>query len=219
MLKQKNESMKISNIFFLVMGGLSFLSVISLLLRGVEGIEGSSSDYYFNVIMLLIYSITALLILLFTNKVDVLYKNEFPISRRLFNLFVMISIMSMVITISSNVLSYFFYGNFSLYSLLIVLVGYIPSYVVSYKQVSKGKLLSSDNDAKINVTNFLVIYLLMQYYINVVAIIAQMLFKMAEITTLISSLCFALIWIVIVVIAYRLINKKEVFSFKIKKHK
>lgn len=219
MFKNKNESHKISNGFFLVMGFFAFLSMVSILLNGEYAIEGTSSDYYFNIFMLLIYSVTAGLILLFTNKKNILYKDDFCVSRRLFNLFVMISVMSMVITIGSNVLSYFFYDNFSWYSMIVVIIGYIPCYIVAYKEVSKGILLSKNNISKINVSNFLVIYLLMQYYINVIAIISQMIFKMAEMAILIKSLCFAFVWIFVVIIAYRLINNKKVLNFKIKKHK
>jgi len=214
----KNETTKISNIFFSVMGGLSALSVIGLLTRGVEGIDGyTSTDYYFNLIMMSIYAIIAGLILYLTNKKINIYKDEFPLSRRIFNLFVMISIMSIIITTSANILNYIFYDNFSWHSIIVILFGYIPAYIIAYTKVSKGELLNTNNEHKINAANFLIVYLLMQYYINIISIIGQMILNMEEIAKLIGSLSFALIWIAIILIAYKLINKKESFNLTLSK--
>lgn len=209
MFKNKNEITKISNIFFLVMGGLSILSIISMLASGVDGIqEYSTNDYYFNLIMMIIYSIISLAIIYITNKKIKIYNDDFPVSRRAFNFFVMISIMSMVITLSANILNYVFYNNFSWHTLIVTIFGYIPAYIVSYYFVSKGELLKKENESKINIANFLIVYLLMQYYINIISILGQIVLNMGDIVSLISALCFSLIWISIIVIAYKLINKK-----------
>lgn len=218
MFKNKNEVTKISNILFISLFGLSILSIISLIFGGVESIEGfSKNDYYFNLVMLIIYSIASFIVLFLTNKKVDLYKDEYPLTRRIFNLFIVLLVMSMVITLSAEVFNYVFYKNFSWYSVITLIIGYVPSCLLAIKEVSKGKLLSTSNEKKINVANLLIIYLLMNYYLNSVSIIFKMIFKMDEITTLISGLCWSFIWIVVIVISYRLINNKEEFIFKQKK--
>lgn len=218
MFKNKNEVTKISNILFISLFGLSVLSIISLIFGGVDSIEGfSKNDYYFNLVMLIIYSIASFIVIFLTNKKMNLYKDEYPLSRRIFNLFITLLVMSMVITLSAEVFNYVFYKNFSWYSVITLIIGYVPSCLLAIKEVSKGKLLSTSNEKKINVANILIIYLLMNYYLNSVGIIFKMIFKMDEITTLISGLCWSFIWIAVIVISYRLINKKEEFIFKQKK--
>ena len=217
MFKNKNEVTKISNVLFIALLVLSILSIISFLFGGAGSIEGfSKSDYYFNLVLLVIYSIASFIVLFLTNKKMNLYKDEYPLSRRIFNLFIVLLVMSMVITLSAEVFNYVFYKKFSWYSVITLIIGYVPSCLVAIKEVSKGKLLSKDNEKKINVANLLIIYLLMNYYLNSVVIIFKMIFKMDEITTLISGLCWSFIWIVVIVISYRLINKEE-FIFKQKK--
>lgn len=218
MFKNKNEVTKISNVLFISLFGLSILSIISFLSGGVDSIEGySKNDYYFNLVLLAIYSIVSFIVLFLTNKKVNLYKDEYPLSRRLFNLFMTLLVMSVVITLSAEIFNYVFYKKFSWYSVITLIVGYVPSCLVAVKEVSKGKLLSTSNDKKINVANLLIIYLLMNYYLNSVLIIFKMIFKMDEITTLIGGLCWSFIWIAIIGISYRLINKKEEFIFKKKK--
>ena len=218
MFKNKNEVTKISNVLFISLFGLSILSIISFLFGNAGSIEGfSKSDYYFNLVMLVIYSIASFIVLFLTNKKVDLYKDEYPLSRRIFNLFMSLLVMSMVITLSAEIFNYVFYKKFSWYSVITLIIGYVPSCLVAIKEVSKGKLLSTSNEKKINVANLLIIYLLMNYYLYSVVIIFKMIFKMDEITTLIGGLCLTLIWIAVIVISYRLINKKEEFIFKQKK--
>ncbi len=220
MLKNKNEASKISNIFLFIIGGLSLLSIISLLIRGVDGFEGyNSSDYYFNLIMMVIYLLLSVIVLFITNKKVDMYKDEFSISRRIFNLFIVISIMSVLINISANVLSYFFYDEFSWYSLAIALLGYVPTYIISYIKVSKGDILSKDNETKVNVANLIVIYLLMNYCINVVALILQVIFKLKKFSEVTGGLCLSIVWIIVVIVAYILINNKDKKIIKNKKKK
>lgn len=218
MFKNKNEVTKISDVLFISLFGLSILSIISFLFGGEGSITVSSkNDYYFNIVMLVIYSIASFIVLFLTNKKVDLYKDEYPLSRRIFNLFIVLLVMSMAITLSAEMFNYVFYKEFSWYSVITLIIGYVPSCLVAIKEVSKGKLLSTSNEKKINVANLLIIYLLMNYYLNSVLIIFKMIFKMEEITTLISGLCWSFIWIAVIVISYRLINKKEEFIFKQKK--
>ena len=59
----------------------------------------------------------------------------------------------------------------------------------------------------------------MNYYVNAIMIISQMIFKTGEILTLVGGLCFSIIWICVVMISYKLINKKEEFKLITKKKK
>lgn len=219
MLRNKNEVTKISNIFFIAIGFMSFLFLISLVFGGVDGIDGfNKNDYNYNIIMMAIYTILSVLTLYITNKKINIYKDEYPLSRRIFNLFIAITIVSVIITFSSNILTIFFYDTFSWPSLITLALGYIPAYTFAIKEVSKGELLSKDNEQKVNIANLVIIYLLMNYYINAIMILSSMLFKTGEIVTLIGGLCFSIIWMCVVMISYKLINKKEEFTF-IKKNK
>lgn len=211
MIRNKNEVTKISNIFFIAIGFMSFLSLMSLIFGGVEGIDGfSKNDYYYNIIMMAIYTVLSVLTLYITNKKVNVYKDEYPVSRRVFNLFIVISIMSLLITFTSNIFTLIFYNTFSWPALITLVFGYIPAYAFAIKEVSKGKMLSKDNETKVNIANLVIIYLLMNYYVNAIMIISQMIFKTNEIITLIGGLCFSIIWICIVMISYKLINKKDI---------
>ena len=108
MIRNKNEATKISNIFFIAIGFMSFLSLMTLIFGGVEGIDGfNKNDYNYNLIMMAIYTVLSGLTLYITNKKINVYKDEYPVSRRVFNLFIAISIMSVIITFSSNILTMF----------------------------------------------------------------------------------------------------------------
>lgn len=220
MLKNKNEVTKISNIFFIAIGFMSFLSLITLIFGGVESIEGfNKNDYNYNLIMMSIYTLLAVLTLFITNKKINIYKDEYPISRRVFNLFIAISIMSVIITFSSNILTIFFYDTFLWPTFITLILGYIPAYLIAIKEVSKGELLSKDNEQKVNIANLVIIYLLMNYYVNAIMILSSMSFKTGEIVTQIGGLCFSIIWMCVVMISYKLINKKEEFTLITKKNK
>ena len=57
MLKNKNEVTKISNIFFIAIGFMAFLSLITLIFGGVESIEVfNKNDYNYNLILMSIYT-------------------------------------------------------------------------------------------------------------------------------------------------------------------
>ena len=104
----------------------------------------------------------------------------------------------------------FFYDTFSWPTLVTLVFGYVPAYLIAIKQVSKGELLSKDNEQKVNIANLVIIYLLMNYYVNAIMIISQMIFKTNEFITLLGGLCFSIIWMCVVMISYKLINKKDI---------
>ena len=74
MLKNKNEVTKISNIFFVAIGFMSFLSLMSLIFGGVDSVEGfNRNDYNYNLIMMVIYTILSVVTLYITiNKLNTL---------------------------------------------------------------------------------------------------------------------------------------------------
>ena len=181
MLKNKNEVTKISNIFFIAIGFMAFLSLITLIFGGVESIDGfNKNDYNYNLIIMSIYTILSVLILYITNKKANIYKDEYPVSRRVFNLFIAMSIMSVIITFASNILTIFFYDTFSWTALITQIFGYIPAYALAVRVVSKGRMLSKDNEQKVNIANLVIIYLLMNYYVNAISIISSMIFQTGD---------------------------------------
>ena len=108
MLKNKNRVTKISNILFLTMFVLSLFSIISLITTGYVDVEGrTKKDFILNLAMMIVYFISSGLILYITNKKINLYKDEYSISRQVFNLFVVISSMSIILMIGTTIITYF----------------------------------------------------------------------------------------------------------------
>lgn len=210
MLKKEDKIFKISNIIFTVIIVLSLLSILSLLFTGYKNVEGRTKiDYFVNLVLLLMYLVSSILILYISNKKINFYKNEYSIPRKIFNLFVLISCLSIVMMFTTIILSKVFLNIFSWYSLLTILLGYIPIYVITYIEVDKDKLLSIDNDKKTNIGNLIIILLLMNYSINVIILMLQMIFEINDIMITLPSVCISFIWIFIILVAYNLINKKH----------
>lgn len=210
MLKKEDKIFKISNIFFIVIIVLSSISLLSLLFTGYKSIEGRTKvDYYVNLVLLLMYLISSVLILYLTNKKIDYYKKEYSMPRKIFNLFVLISCLSIVMMFTTLILSKIFLNIFSWYSLLTIIFGYIPIYVISYIVVDKDNLLSINNDKKTNIGNLIVIFLLMNYSLNVIILLLQMIFEVNDIMLTLPSICISFIWIFVVLVAYNLINKKH----------
>ena len=79
MLKNKNEVTKISNIFFIAIGFMSFLSLMTLIFGGADRVDGfNKNDYNYNLIMMAIYTVLSVLTLYITNKKVNVYKDEYP---------------------------------------------------------------------------------------------------------------------------------------------
>lgn len=204
MFKNKNTITKISNTIFLIFGGLAILSLLNIIL---DHKDVSNVDLYSNIILMIVYIACSATILWISNKKIDFYKDEYSISRQLFNLFIVISIVSMVLMLSINILSFIFYKKFSLYSLILELVCFLPIYLIAYKEVSKDKLLNINNSKKINICNLVIIILLMNYSSIVLSTSLQLIFNMIEITIAIKNICISFIWISVVLIAYKLMNK------------
>ncbi len=206
MFKNKNKMTKISNAIFLGFGILAFLSLLSI----ITNIDKSTpvKDLYSNIVLMIIYIICSGIILWITNKKIDLYKEEYSISRQIFNLFVVISLMSAVLMLGVNILSYIFYKKFSLYSLLIELVCFIPIYLLAYKEVSKNKLLNKNNEKKTNICNLVIIILLMNYASIIGSTLLQIVFNTVDIVLALKNILISFVWIAVILIAYKLINRE-----------
>lgn len=206
MFKNKNKMTKISNAIFLGFGILAFLSLLSI----ITNIDKSTpvKDLYSNIVLMIIYIICSGIILWITNKKIDLYKEEYSISRQIFNLFVVISLMSAVLMLGVNILSYIFYKKFSLYSLLIELVCFIPIYLLAYKEVSKNKLLNKNNEKKTNICNLVIIILLMNYTSIIGSTLLQIVFNTVDIVFALKNILISFVWIAVILIAYKLINRE-----------
>ena len=206
MFKNKNKMTKISNAIFLGFGILAFLSLLSI----ITNIDKSTpvKDLYSNIVLMIIYIICSGIILWITNKKIDLYKEEYSISRQIFNLFVVISLMSAVLMLGVNILSYIFYKKFSLYSLLIELVCFIPIYLLAYKEVSKNKLLNKNNEKKTNICNLVIIILLMNYTSIIGSTLLQIVFNTVDIVLALKNILISFVWIAVILIAYKLINRE-----------
>ena len=206
MFKNKNKMTKISNAIFLGFGILALLSLLSI----ITNIDKSTpvKDLYSNIVLMIIYIICSGIILWITNKKIDLYKEEYSISRQIFNLFVVISLMSAVLMLGVNILSYIFYKKFSLYSLLIELVCFIPIYLLAYKEVSKNKLLNKNNEKKTNICNLVIIILLMNYTSIIGSTLLQIVFNTVDIVLALKNILISFVWIAVILIAYKLINRE-----------
>jgi hypothetical protein len=205
MFKGKNKVTKISNTIFLIFVMLASLSLLSMFLNAPKDV--AKVDLHSNMILMGIYVVFSVIILWITNKKIDLYKDEYSVSRQVFNLFLLVSIMSAILMLGVNVLSYVFYKKFSWYSLILELFCFIPIYLIAYMEVSKDKLLNINNSKKVNICNLVIIILLMNYSSIVLSSLLQMLFNSVDVIIAIKNICISLIWIAIVLIAHKLINK------------
>lgn len=215
MFKNKNKITKISNGVLIVLFVMSLISSISLVANLITGNittteSYSSNDYLNDTILMIVYVISSGSALLILNKKIDIYKDEYPMSRQIFNLFLVLSMLSVVVMTSQVIISYFVYKEFSLYSLLSIIFGYIPVYLYALYYVNKGVILSTNNSKKENIINFFVIYLLMTYGVNVVILMLQLILKQGDVITIIQNLIISFIWMLVVLFAYQLMNNKKV---------
>ena len=120
----------------------------------------------------------------------------------------MIYTLGIVLMLTTIILNYLLKDNLSVYSLLVSLLGYIPVFIGGYLVTNNGKLLNFENDKRTNATNAIIIFIFMDYALNVVTCMLQMIFNVGDIAILVGNLCLSFIWMCVVVIAYMLLNKK-----------
>lgn len=212
MFKDKNRITRISNTILMIMFFLSLISSISLVGNLIKGIviEGySTSDYLYSAVQTIVYLITSGIALLLLNRKIDIYKDEYPISRQIFNLFLLLSVMGMIINISNIISDYFIYDKFSMYSLLSILLGYLPIFLFGFICVNKVKILNTNNSRNTNVINFIVLYLFMSYVLNIVLIILGIIFNGEKFNDTKNSLIISIAGLIIVLVVYRLVNRAE----------
>jgi len=212
MFKNKNLVTKISNGILLAMFiviTLSGISILVSLLTNKVNIAGTSTnDYLYYAIMALIYSISLGVSIFFLNKKINFYKDEYPVSRQVFNLFVVLGVISNILSVFAIIVSYIIYKEFYLYNLLITFIEF-GILMVSYKYVSKESILDTKNSKKNNVINLIIIFLLIQYTNGIIRAILQLIFKINETPTLVKYIIVYAVGICVVILSYILFNKNK----------
>lgn len=214
MFKNKNKVTKISNAVLLMFFVLSLLSCFSLIYSALTGnvtsIEGyTKENYLYDTILMGVYMIVSGILLILLNKKFNIYKDEYPISKQLFNLLIVMGLFSTFILLSGIVIEYFVFNKFSIVPLLTVLFGYFPVYIISFIYVKNNEYFSVDNSTKTNVVNFIIIYLLMKYVINIILIIFELIFKTEDVMVLVKNLILTLIFLFAILLAKKLFDKDK----------
>lgn len=226
MFKNKSKVAKFSNGLLIAIFVLALISCLSMLPQLISGnvtvIEGYTiNDYWKDEILMICYVIFSGLTLLILNKKINLYKDEYTISRQVFNLLFVLLMLSSVLMISNVVVEYIINKKFSLYALLTILLSYVPVYIYSYWYVDKYEILTSEKSTRENVTNFIIIYLLTNYSSSVIELIINLILKVNDTMVVIQNLIVSFLWIFVILLANKLLNKdnstKEVKVIKKKK--
>ena len=82
--------------------------------------------------------------------------------------------------------------------------------------------MSTNNDKKKNVTNFIVIWLLISYTRTIIDLLLQLVFKMETFKEVLKDIGVSIVFILIIILAYKLSNRdRSVNEVKVidKKHK
>lgn len=217
MFKNKNEVNKISNCFLLFIIVCSIISIISFIFGDTSELKDlgyTSKDITYSIISMSIYFILSFVALFITNKNKKIYSDEYTVTRRLFNFFMIMSIISLVLSFILNIMNLYFYDSFSYVSFCTIIFGYLPAHYFAIRIVSKENLFKIGNEKKVNIANLVIIILLINYYVNLISIIFSIIFNIQEFSSLLISLITSIVWIIVILISYKLINKKE---FKILK--
>lgn len=213
MFKNKNLITKISNgilLAMLIVIALSGVSILVSLLSNniIIGGTTTTNDYLYYAIMALIYSIFIGLTIFVLNKKINLYKDAYPVSRQVFNMFFMLGLLSSILSIPAIMVSYIIYKEFYLYNLLTTIIE-LGILIGAYKYVLKETILSVKNSKKVNFVNIIIIFLLIQYGNGLVRSILQLIFKMNETPVLIKYIIIYIVGICVVVLSYILFNKSN----------
>lgn len=211
MFKNKNGVAKVSNFFLIFMIVCCFLPIISLVFGDISELKEigySKNDIAYSIISTSLCLILSLIALLITNKKKI-YSDEYPTTRCVFNFFMVVSIISLILSFILNILNLYFYKSFSWVVFFTLIFGDSIGYYLATKIVSKDNLFKKSNEAKVNIANLVIIILLINYYVNFVSIIFSIIFNTEKILSLLVSLITSLAWIIVIIISYKLINKKN----------
>lgn len=182
----------------------------------------SRTDAVYNSIIYLTSAATMFIAMLILNKKVDIYKEEYATSKKVFNLFFTLNLSSAILSLLYLIIGYFVYDKFSLYSLFALLIAHIPIDIISYLYVKNHDILSTNNDKKKNVTNFIVIWLLISYTRTIIDLLLQLVFKMETFKEVLKDIGVSIVFILIIILAYKLSNRdRSVNEVKVidKKHK
>lgn len=213
MFKDKNLVTKISNgtlIFIFLIMLLTGASLVAALITGdTSSVEGyTHADYVYNAIMSIMYMIFSGGLLIYLNKKLNIYKDEYPVTRQVFNFFFVISMLGNIISIFMIAVGYFVYDEMSWYSLLTTIFN-IGIFIGTYIYLLKGKLLNLENTKKTNIINLIIILLLMEYVSGIINLLFQLLFKINSTSDITKNIIIYLVGICVVILAFKLFDKTK----------
>lgn len=210
MFKNKNKFNRVFNYILIMFGTISLMSFLIFIKEGYSPNDTFSyNEYVSGTVIYFVYSITSFLMLFLVNNKFNFFDEKYPLSRKLFNSFICIEIINIVLLLSEFITSCLLGNNIQWHYLFFIIFGYIPAIAVGHIAANNGKYLSNKNSKKINVVNFFVIYLIMSYYINIINSIFQLIFRVDDSIKLLSNIGILLMWVGIVLIAYKIINKNN----------
>ena len=191
-----------------------FVSVIGTINFAIDLSNGefltgyTKSDYIYNLVSSIAYVLISGIILFILNKKIDLYKDEYPLTKQIFNVINAVMIFALSTSLISLISGQFIYNKFSFYALFGYLFG-IAIIVGSYLYVEKLNMLSISNDKKTNIVNFIVIILFREYVYDFVVSLLQFIFKEAKTMTILKNMIIYLIGMAIVFLAYKLFEKSR----------
>ena len=227
MIRNRNKVEKASNIIYIFMAAIYLLAGIQITIGLLTGNftatkDFSRTDAVYNSIIYLTSAETMFIAMLILNKKVDIYKEEYATSKKVFNLFFTLNLSSAILSLLYLIIGYFVYDKFSLYSLFALLIAHIPIDIISYLYVKNHDILSTNNDKKKNVTNFIVIWLLISYTRTIIDLLLQLVFKMETFKEVLKDIGVSIVFILIIILAYKLSNRdRSVNEVKVidKKHK
>lgn len=211
MFKNKNRVTKFSNFLFIfiflvsVMGAINFAIDLS---KGSFLTGYTRSDYIYNLVSSIAYSLISGIILFLSNKKMDLYKDEYPLTKQIFNVINIVMVFALVTSLISLISGQFIYNKFSFYALF----GYLFGLVIiigSYFYAEKLNMLNMENDKKTNIVNFIVIILFREYVYDFIVTILQLIFKQGKVLSVTKNMILYLIGMCVVFLAYKLFEKSR----------
>ena len=208
MFKNKNIVTKISNTIILFIFIVMLLTGVSLLLGNDISASYSNNDFLYNSIMTAIYVIVSGTFIILLNKKINLYKDEYPVSRQVFNLIYVVMLISIIISMFMIIVGAFVYKEFSLYTLLSLIIS-LGTSTGMFVYVSKGRLINNENSKKKNVINLVIAILFVEYVSDFLISALQLIFKTNESILIIKYMIVYLVGMCIVTLAYYLFQKSK----------
>ena len=211
MFKNKNKVTKFSNFLFIFIFLVSVMGAINF---GMDLSKGSflsgytRTDYIYNLVSSIVYSLIGGAVLFLLNKKIDLYKYEYPLSKQIFNVVNIVMVFALITSLLTLISGQFIYNKFSFYGLF----GYLFGLVIiigSYLYSEKTNMLNMENDKKTNIVNFIVIILFREYVYDFVITILQLIFKQGKVLNITKNMILYLVGMCVVFLAYKLFEKSR----------